>query len=328
MSARSALFAGLCFALAAVSPLHAQEAEIETLVVNGEQPGPGLWEFRHGEHRLWVLATVSPLPKDLKWRSKQLERVLAQSQLVIAPASVDVNIGFFKSLTLVPLALRMGNLPDKQRLADVLSPTAQARWSAARQCHAPRDDDLETLRPLFAGAQLYDKALRRAGLERRSDVWKQVRRLAKAQDVTVREPTIALTVEDPKALLREFVDTPPAADIPCFESLLTRIESQLPVMQQRGLAWAKGDVETLKRLPLEDSQAACLNVVTGTPRLAAKYEEATRRWRQEWVLAAEGALLRNVSSVAVLPLREMLAVDGLAAQLRARGYEMVEPDSK
>jgi hypothetical protein len=45
------------------------------------------------------------------------------------------------------------------------------------------------------------------------------------------------------------------------------------------------------------------------------------------VLAAEGALLRNVSSVAVLPLREMLATDGLAAQLRARGYEMVEPDS-
>jgi len=327
MSRRAAVLAGLCLAFAAGSAVQAEEPELETLVVNGEQPGPGLWEFRHGDHHLWVLATVAPLPKDLKWRSTQLEQVIARSQLVIAPARVEVNIGFFKSLTLLPLALRMGNLPDKQRLTDVLSPAVYARWSAARQHYAPRDSDLDTNRPLFAGAQLYDKALKRAGLERRTDVWKQVEQLAKTHKVTVREPSVELEVKDPKALLREFVDTPPVADTPCFESLLTRVESQLPIMQQRALAWAKGDVKSLKRLSVEDTQGACMNLITGTPRLAAKYDEGMRRWRQEWVLAAEGALLRNESSVAVLSLAEFLGKDGLATQLRARGYELIEPDS-
>ena len=306
----------------------AEEPELEELVVRGEQPGPGLWEFRQGDHHLWVLGTVTPLPRDLKWRSLQLERVLAQSQVVIAPPSVDVNIGFFKGLSLLPLALRMGKLPDKLHLTDVLSPATQARWSALRQRYAPRADELEGQRPLFAAGELYDKALERAGLERRTDVWKQVRSLAKAQKIAVREPEIALSVDDPKALLREFINTPPAADVPCFESLLTRVESQLPTMQQRGLAWAKGDITALKHLQLDDSQSACLNVVTGTPRLAAQYEEALRRWKQEWLLAAEGALLRNSSSVAVLSLRELLDPAGLGAQLRARGYEMIEPDSR
>jgi uncharacterized protein YbaP (TraB family) len=327
MSRRAAVLAGLCLAFAAGSAVQAEEPELETLVVNGEQPGPGLWEFRHGDHHLWVLATVSPLPKELKWRSKQLEQVIAQSQLVIAPARVDVNVGFFKSLTLLPLALRMGDLPNKQHLKDVLPPSTYARWSSARQRHAPRDDDLETNRPLFAGGQLYDKALKRAGLERRTDVWKQVEQLAKTHKVTVREPSVELDVKDPKALLREFVDTPPVSDVPCFESLLTRIESQLPVMQQRALAWAKGDVNSLKRLSVEDTQSACMNVFTGTPRLAAKFDEGMRRWRQEWVLAAEGALLRNQSSVAVVSLGEFLGGGGLAAQMRARGYELIEPDS-
>jgi len=116
------LWLALVLALPQAAPAQplATEPELETLVVNGEQPGPGLWEFRHGEHRLWVLATVSPLPKRLTWRSRQLERVMAQSQILIAPASIDVDIGFWKTLTLVPAALRARKLADTQRLVDVL----------------------------------------------------------------------------------------------------------------------------------------------------------------------------------------------------------------
>ena len=328
MSCRLASLVALCLVGLGVTAVQADESELETLVVNGEQPGPGLWEFRHGDHHLWVLATVSPLPKDLKWRSRQLEQVISQSQLVIAPPSVNVDIGFFKSLTLLPLALRMSKLPDKQRLTDVLPPATYARWAAVRQRHAPRDDELESQRPLFAGADIYEKALKHAGLERNNGVWQQLQRLAKDRKVPLREPRIDLQVNDPKALLREFVDTPATSDVTCFESLVTRVESQLPVMQQRALAWAKGDVAGLKRLPIDDSQSACLNVFTSTPRLAAKYDEGMRRWRQEWLLAAEGALVRNTSSVAVLSMRELLGADGLALQLQARGYELIEPDSR
>ena len=69
-----------------------------------------------------------------------------------------------------------------------------------------------------------------------------------------------------------------------------------------------------------------MDAATSSPAVAREYAEALRRVRQDWVLAAEGALLRNPSTVAVVPLREILAADGLLAQLRARGYAVTEPD--
>ena len=37
--------------------------DLDTMVVSGVQPGPGLWKVRKGEHTLWILGTVSPLPR-------------------------------------------------------------------------------------------------------------------------------------------------------------------------------------------------------------------------------------------------------------------------
>lgn len=302
--------------------------ELETLTVQGEQPGPGLWALQHGDHRLWVLATVSPLPKGLTWRSRQLERVMADTQVVIAPPSVDVevgDIGFLEGLSTIRLALKVGRLPDKQRLVDVMPAPLHARWASLRQRYAPRDDALESRRPFFAGIGLYDKALARAGLDRDRDVWDDVRKLAKRQKVPLREPQIRLPLSDPKGLLGEFINTPVAADLPCFEALLPLMESQLPQLQQRGLAWASGDIDVLKQQAPDDLDAVCLNVFTGTPRLAALYQEGLRRWRLEWVLAAEGALLRNTASLAVLPLEEVTGPQGLVAQMVQRGYTLMEP---
>jgi hypothetical protein len=104
-----------------------------------------------------------------------------------------------------------------------------------------------------------------------------------------------------------------------------RAEKELPLMRQRANSWSRGDIETLRRLPLEDSESRCLGAVTSTPAVAREYETALRRVRQDWVLAAEGALLRNASSVAVVPMREVFAADGLLAQLRSRGYAVTEP---
>jgi hypothetical protein len=43
-----------------------------------------------------------------------------------------------------------------------------------------------------------------------------------------------------------------------------------------------------------------------------------------WMTAAESALERNASSFAILPLRHLLADQGVLKQLRDRGY-LVEP---
>jgi hypothetical protein len=46
---------------------------------------------------------------------------------------------------------------------------------------------------------------------------------------------------------------------------------------------------------------------------------------EQWLVAVDKALSTNQSTFAVLGINELLSDDGLFAQLKARGYEVVEP---
>lgn len=298
---------------------------IEELVVSGEQPGPGLWQVRHGDHSLWILATLSPLPAKMRWRTREVETLVARSQQVIAPMNVRAGIGLFTGLRLLPAVLKARALPKGSTLSTVLPPALYARWLPLKQRYLGRSDKVERWRPMFAGGELYEAALADSKLDRRLDIWSVVERAAQRANVPVRTPKVELSIADPRAVVQDFTLTPLAADIACFESLVVRTETELPVLRQRAMAWARGDVQAMRQLPLEDTETRCLGAALSSPRVAREYAEALRRVRQDWLLAAEGALLRNATSVAVMPMREMLAPDGLLAQLRARGYEVVEP---
>src|SRR5262249_39937863 len=66
-------------AAAAAPPPHSQPQStqspdaVDEIVVSGEQPGPGLWKVTKGDHVLWILGTLTPLPKRMTWRSGEIE---------------------------------------------------------------------------------------------------------------------------------------------------------------------------------------------------------------------------------------------------------------
>src|SRR3954466_12454167 len=78
------------------APAEDNTAELATVVVTGEQPGPGLWKVSSGDHVLWILGTLSPLPKDIHWQSREVEDAIASAQEVIDPPHIkmDANVGF------------------------------------------------------------------------------------------------------------------------------------------------------------------------------------------------------------------------------------------
>ncbi|MEN9706056.1 MAG: hypothetical protein RLZZ393_1935 [Pseudomonadota bacterium] len=318
---------GLCVLLALQPPVAAaaETSSIEELVVSGEQPGPGLWDVRHGAHHLYILATISPLPSKMRWKAGEVEALVARSQYVLGPIQVKAGIGFFQGIRLLPSVLKARDLPKGESLANVLPPAVYARWQVQKSHYLGKGGRIEHWRPMFAAGELYEEALKASQLDRRNEVWPIVEKAARKARVPVRTPEVQLSIADPKGVIRDFAQTPLDADIDCFESLLVRVERELPLMRQRANAWSRGDVATLRRLPLEDAESRCLNAVTSTPAVAREYEAAILHVREDWVLAAEGALLRNASSVAVVPMREVFAPDGLLAQLRARGYAVTEP---
>ena len=75
------------------------------MVVSGAQPGPGMWKVTKGDHVLWILGTLSPLPKKMEWQSRDVEAVIAQAQEVLSwrrRVALNVKIGFFQGLMLAP----------------------------------------------------------------------------------------------------------------------------------------------------------------------------------------------------------------------------------
>lgn len=108
--------------------------DLEAMVVRGVQPGPGLWKVGKGDHVMWILGTLSPLPKRLQWQSSEVETIIGQSQQVLmAPTvQIDADMGFFGKLTLLPSAMKAMKNEDGRDLREVLPPDLYARWSLAK----------------------------------------------------------------------------------------------------------------------------------------------------------------------------------------------------
>ncbi len=321
--------------LAAAVPLHAQQAptagDIRTeapVVVEGEQPGPGLWLVRKGDHELYILGTLSPLPVKMEWQSAQVRQVLARAGEVIRMRGVqiDADVGFFRGLLLMPKLLGARNNPDDKTLREVVSPASYARWQALKARYIGSDGGVEKRRPLFAAQELYSAAIKKSGLETRDRAWPVVSEAIEAHGPAVTVVRETIVIKDPKPLLKEWSKTT-LDDLACFDNTMQRIETDLDAMRARANAWATGDIAALRVLPPAYQWEACSSAITeaGIGRRLG-FGDAQRKLRAKWLDAAETALGRTAVSFATLSLNDLLGPNGYLAALQAKGYTVVAPD--
>ena len=304
-------------------------APIEEVLVTGQQPGPGLWEVTHPaaghEHVLWILGTHGPLPRRLRWRSTELESVLAESQEFIAPVAMRADVGPLGGVTLLPSLVGVRKNPGGERLQDVVPAELYARWRPLKERYIGKDDQVENWRPIFAAQELYEKALRKSGLEPYGVIWPAVEKLARKAKVKITTPEVKVKVEKPRAAISDFKRSP-LADVDCFAKTIARLESDVDLMRVRANAWATGDVAKLRELTHVDNASACIAVVMGAQVMQDRgYTDWPARRAAAWVAAAEAALARNASTVAVLSIDQILKPDGFVAQLREKGYVVEDP---
>ena len=327
-------------------PLHAQQAAVAdppvstqavpgdgirteaTVVVTGEQPGPGLWLVRKGGHDLWILGTLNPLPAGMRWQSKQVEQVIANAQEVIrAPrVSFDVKVGFFRGLTLLPSMLGARKNPDGKTLQQVVSPESYARWKALKARYIGNDGGVEKWRPLFAAQELYKEAMKKSGLDNANSVWPVIDKAIETHHPNVTVVKEEIVVKDPKPLLKEFSKTT-LDDIACFENTMTRIETDLDAMRARANAWATGDMAALQSLPPAYQWEACSSAITEAgigKRLG--FGDANQKVRAKWMVAAEAALEKNAVTFASLDMKDLAGPNGFLARFKAKGYTVLAPD--
>ena len=325
----------LLLAVVALSPAHAAAPEdglpiqvLDTVVVTGEQPGPGLWRIESAEgHRMWVLASLVPLPKRMQWTATEVEQRVAEAdRVLLSPGGeFDVKAGFFARLGLIPAAMRARNNPGKKPLAEMVPEPLYARWTVQKQKYMGRNRGIEKRRPLVAAQTLFSEALDDQDLSWKNIAEQRVEKAAKKAKREIVEPDVDIVIEDPKSLLKDFNESQ-LEDLDCFEKTLTRLENDIEPMKLRANAWALGAVDLLQSLEWRDANRACVDAVLGTA-IAERYgfADIAERLKARWLDEARKALTEVDSSFAVLPIGLVIGQDSWLAELEREGYTVIAP---
>ena len=296
----------------------------EEVLVSGERPGPPLWKVRQGDNTLYILATVSPTPKNLQWRSREVEAVLDRATAFVDTTSTTIGanikkIGFLKGMGMALEFQRLWKNPDGKRLEDVLPADLNARFMALKARYAPKDRKMLKRRPVFAAEDLWRAAVVQSKLSTASEVVGTVRLMAGERKVE--RLFVSVTVDDPLALraaLDELGRIPIEAEIACMRSVLARFDTDLATTRERAVAWAEGDVDALRTGAHGATRDACLDGFADTMQVVAKARDL------RWQLLVE-AVENHAVSLAVVDINELLQPGGFADRLRAQGYEVDEP---
>lgn len=338
---RSPLFAAL-FVLAASSPAFGQTASpvapaapstsaainLEAVSVSGVQPGPGLWKVSKGDHVMWVLGTLSPLPDHIQWKTDEVEQTIAGSQEVLGPPSIALKpkTNFFGKLFLLPSLVGARKNPDGQTLQQMVPAPDYARWQVLKQKYIGNDRGIENWRPIFAAVELYDKAIKRYGLTSSGGVKDTVRDLAKKHSVKFTTVRYTMEVEEPRTAVKTFKSSP-MDDRECFGRTLDTVERDMGRITERANAWATGDIDMLRSLPMNDQRESCIAAVTeaGFAKQLG-FNDVKQKAESMWLSAAQQALHANAQTFAMLPMEQVLSPRGLIARLKAQGFQVEAPD--
>ena len=313
-----ALLAPALLAQPAAAPAAAEP--IQEIVVEGQHEGPRMWTVRKGDHTLWILGTISPLPKKMVWQPEAVREVLKHTQEVV-PAWPSYGIGA-NPLTALRVYIewrRLQKPPDNLPLRQTLPAPLYQRVEALKARYDPKDNKLEGMRPILAGRQLVERVFDAAGLAQHNEVQQTVLQLARDQGVRVHQDK--LKIEDPVDVLKDVGKTPLDREVACLESIVTLLETDIAPMQQRAQAWALGDVDTLRKLPHAADRTACVSAVSNSERVRSLIARA----QDDWLIAVEDSLRRNPGTLAVQSMDRLLGEQGTLAVLRSRGYSVEGP---
>ena len=73
-----------------------------------------------GEHVLLIMGQYRTLPKEMEWRSMELEAAIASSQELLAEPEVDPEVGAFASIGALPSLIGVRNNPNGRKLEDLV----------------------------------------------------------------------------------------------------------------------------------------------------------------------------------------------------------------
>jgi uncharacterized protein YbaP (TraB family) len=285
---------------------------LEEILVVGERPGPRLWKISWQDHVMWILGTLGPLPKQMTWRSAEVESVIADSSEVLGPYSVSLGVEQadpFRS--------------KSQSLKSALPAEDYARWTQMKKEYIDPNVNTDNLLPTAAALLLQAGAYEKAGLTYTNELWGTIYRLAEENGVPVRSLEVIADLDPAK---KNHPWRSNRGGVGYLEDTLSRIKTNERSARARANAWGAGDVAALRALTrADDSDTAQL--ASSWPFLSSQEAgEIMTRAERSLARQLDGALRRNPVSFAAIPVFLLFREHGLLEDLRLNGLSVQEPN--
>ena len=286
-------------------------AGMEEVLVEGEHPGPALWKVSKQSHTLFILGTHAPLPKDLVWRSREVESAIARANEVLGAYSVSLRVdqeAAFQS--------RRG------RLKEILPARTYAQWRTLRVQYIGKHEETDRLLPTAAALLLQARAYEHSGLTYSDAVWQRIYQLAGQHGVPVRPQNY-----ETRLVAGEWRRTGRARQngVRYLDETMNRLSSDIRQARASANSWATGDVAALEEVAETDASYA-RSLAYSWPFLTEQDVQRLHTEAENTLLTAiERAVNRNEVTFAALPIHLLLRKDGVLARLRAAGYSIEEP---
>ena len=287
-------------------PVDPDATLVEELVVTAKLPGPAWWRVTDADTVVYVLGVPSLAPKRMQWDRTIFERRLKGANVVVLPF-VNVRV---KTAGALGTAFNLARLKSGGPYENRLDAGTRTRFVAVRTKLGYDAKRYSTTNPLAAGVQLAVDYRDRSELTN-MDPAKLVRLLAQRQGVKVQEKSY-----DMGAQLGGVLRTPASVGRVCFDEVLNQAEAGPGVTLAAARAWAEGDVRGA--LDNERTYERCLAMTSG----GRAYDERTKA---DTAAAIATALKAPGHAIVLVPLRPLLAQNGVLDRLRTQGFTVKTP---
>ena len=286
-------------------------SNIETVYVRPEGSGPVLWHIGDAKSEVWILATVSPVPKDLHWETRGIADILKGANVVLLPPSASV--GLAEGLWFYMWHMDTLEQPDGMTLEASLPEPLKARFIAARARTQKDADRYDKYLPAVAAMMLesdFQKAINFSYKEPQ----KTIESLASQAGV----PTHTIATYPAMDVIHDVPNMSAAAHRACMEYALADIDTITAHGAAAAQAWAVGDMDGVKANYFETRLDACLSQ-------SSAYSALRERAINDEVTAIRAALRKPGKTFAVIPMGFFLRKGAVLDRLEAAGLTVTGP---
>lgn len=285
---------------------------VEVVVVTPDHPGPAMWHIVKGQSEVWIIPTVSPVPKDLAWDSAEIQSLLKGAKGVILPPRA--SLGLFEGMWFwITGGLDVLKQPEGTKLESTLPGPLKARFVAAYTRLGQDAGHYEDWLGGVAALQLEGDYYKFADFTPNGPE-KTIRSLAERAGVTAHATATYAAMD----VIKDVPKMTAAAHLNCLNWALEDIDAFSAHAAAAAQAWARGDVAGMKAHYSETKLDDCLSQNGAYLRL----RETANRDMTNAILTV---LDRPGVTLAVMPMGFFLRKGGVLDRLEAAGLTVTGP---